>query len=316
MKYLVTGAAGFIGSHLCQNLISLGNQVTGIDSFTDYYPRWIKDKNIETCLKDPAFRFIQADLNQADLHNLLAGMDGVFHLAAQAGVRASWGKSFQAYIDSNIRATQRILEAVKDRGEPRMVFASSSSVYGKTDELPIRETASKNPLSPYGATKLACEALCNLYHANFGVDVIQLRYFTVYGPRQRPDMAFHIFFKAILENQPVRIFGDGDQTRDFTYISDILAATIKAMEKGVPGRIYNIGGGHCRRLNEVVEKIFECAGRDTRVVFEQKQKGDVPDTFADTSLAKNELGFEPGADLLDGLKAEWNWIRELYSREK
>ncbi len=315
MKYLVTGAAGFIGSHLCEALLGQGHEVVGIDCFTDYYSRALKERNLEVARGRPGFRFREADLNELELLPLLESMDGVFHLAAQAGVRASWGKSFQAYIDCNIRATQRLLEAIKDNGGPRLVFASTSSIYGKTDELPTKETSAKRPLSPYGATKLACEALCGLYHMNFGLDVNSLRYFTVYGPRQRPDMAFHRFFRAVLMGERITIYGDGNQTRDFTYVSDIVAGTQAAMERGVAGSAYNLGGGHRRALRDVIKKIFEVAGKETDLVYEPAQKGDVPDTYADTSLAKKDTGFAPRADLEEGLAAEYEWIRSLYSGE-
>jgi nucleoside-diphosphate-sugar epimerase len=319
MKYLVTGAAGFIGSHLCGHLLSQGHDVVGLDCFTDYYARELKEGNLKGLsegyggLEKPGFRFMSADLNYLELAPLISDADGIFHLAAQPGVRASWGKTFQAYIDSNIRATQALLEAVKDNRGPRIVFASSSSVYGKTNELPTKETSEKRPLSPYGATKLAGEALCQLYHINYDVDVISLRYFTVFGPRQRPDMAFHRFFRSIIKGQEIRIFGTGEQTRDFTYVADIVAGTLTAMQKGVPGRAYNLGAGHQRKLNDVVQKIIEIAGKDTRLVFEPVQKGDVLDTCADTALAKKELGFSPETSLEHGLRAEYEWLKDMLS---
>ncbi len=319
MRYLVTGAAGFIGSHLSERLLSQGHDVLGLDCFTDYYARELKESNLRGLREGsggpgkPGFRFMDADINDLELAPLISEADGIFHLAAQAGVRASWGRSFQAYIDHNIRATQALLEAVKDNRGPRIVFASSSSVYGQTNELPTKETSEKRPLSPYGATKLAGEALCQLYHMNYDLDVISLRYFTVFGPRQRPDMAFNRFFRSIINGQEIRIFGTGKQTRDFTCVADIVTGTIAAMNKGVSGRAYNLGGGHRRKLDDVVKKIFEIAGKDTRLVFEPVQKGDVRDTCADTGLAKKEIGFSPQTSLEHGLREEYEWLKDMLS---
>jgi UDP-glucose 4-epimerase len=310
MRYLVTGCAGFIGSHLSERLLQAGHQVSGVDCFTDYYPREIKARNLQGFLQRPNFTFHEVDLNTATLSELLEQADGVFHLAAQAGVRASWGKSFQVYLDFNLLALQQLLEVLKNRGGPRLVFVSSSSVYGDTDRFPTPETARKRPLSPYGVTKLAGEALCDLYGHNYGLEIISLRYFTVYGPRQRPDMAFHRFFRALLEGQPIRIFGDGRQTRDFTYVADIVAGTVAAMERGVPGRAYNLGGGHQRRLLEVIRLLAEVAGQDPILNFEAPQKGDVRDTCSDNSLAREELGFDPKKDLKEGLSQELSWIKK------
>ena len=310
MRYVVTGCAGFIGSHLSERLLQAGHQVTGVDCFTDYYPREIKAQNLQGLLQRPNFTFHEVDLNSAALPELLAKTDGVFHLAAQAGVRASWGKSFQVYLDLNLLVLQKILEALKERGGPRLVFVSSSSVYGDTDRFPTPETARKRPLSPYGVTKLAGEALCDLYGHNYGLEIISLRYFTVYGPRQRPDMAFHRFFRALLDGQPIRIFGDGRQTRDFTYVADIVAGTVAAMERGVPGRAYNLGGGNQWQLLDVIRLLAEVAGKDPVLEFEAPQKGDVRDTYADNSLARKELGFDPKKDLKEGLSQELSWIKK------
>jgi len=310
MRYVVTGSAGFIGSHLSERLLEKGHRVIGVDCFTDYYAREIKEQNLQGFLHHQNFKFFEVDLNTATLPELLNQADGVFHLAAQAGVRASWGKSFQVYLDLNLLALQKILEALKERGGPRLVFASSSSVYGDTDRFPTPETAAKRPLSPYGVTKLAGEALCDLYGHNYGLEIVSLRFFTVYGPQQRPDMAFHRFFRALLEGKPIRIFGDGQQTRDFTFVADIVEGTVAAMERGVPGRAYNLGGGNQRQLLDVIRLLAEVAGKDPVLEFEAPQKGDVRDTYADNSLARKELGFEPKSDLKSGLVGELNWIKK------
>jgi len=313
MKYMVTGAAGFIGSHLCERLLRDGCEVLALDCFTDYYDPGLKDANASGFRDNPKCRFVEADLNDLDLAEMVKDCEGVYHLAAQAGVRASWGKSFDHYLHHNVRATQRMLEAVKDAGGPRLVYASSSSVYGDTDVLPATEKNITRPRSPYGVSKLACEALADLYRANYGVRAIGLRYFTVYGPRQRPDMAFHRFIRALLAGEPVTIYGDGKQTRDFTFIDDIVEGTVRCMERGKEGRVYNIGGGHRTVLLEAMEKLAEIAGASPDIRFEESQKGDVRDTLADTSLLRDETGYAPETRLEDGLKAQVEWQKRLYS---
>lgn len=221
MAYLVTGCAGFIGSHLCERLLSAGETVWGVDIFTDYYDSSIKRRNLASYRDHQGFTFIEADLAQDDLRPLLESVDCVFHTAGQPGVRGSWGDQFDVYLRNNIHATQRLLESIKTVGkEIRVVYSSSSSVYGNTDQLPTSETALPRPYSPYGMTKLAAEQLCLLYFDNYKIPVTALRYFTVYGPRQRPDMAFHLFIKSIVRDEPIVILGDGEQTRDFTYVDD------------------------------------------------------------------------------------------------
>ncbi len=308
MKALVTGAAGFIGSHLTAALLDRGADVTGIDCFTDYYPRAIKEANLDVNRRREGFRFVEAALQDAPLDALLDGRTHVFHLAAQAGVRKSWGRDFRVYTDNNIDATQRLLEACAGRALHRFVYASSSSVYGDNVTIPMREDAVPRPVSPYGVTKLAAEQLCYLYQVNHGVPTTALRYFTVYGPRQRPDMAFNRFIRAALREEPITLYGDGEQTRDFTFVSDAVAATIAAGERGVPGRAYNVGGGSRVSVNQVLEIVGRLAGRPLEVRREPAQKGDMRDTYADTSLARADLGFAPRVSLRDGLEAEYRWL--------
>jgi UDP-glucose 4-epimerase len=311
MKCVVTGAAGFIGSRLAARLLAAGHSVAGVDCFTDYYPRPIKEGNLAPLRTSPSFLFLPEDLNVMDLDRLLDGADAVFHFAAQAGVRASWGTSFEAYLAHNIRATQRLLEAARGRSLRRFVFASSSSVYGATPDLPMRETSPVHPLSPYGVTKLSAEHLCLLYHRNYGLPALALRFFTVYGPGQRPDMAFHRFFLAMAGDREITVYGDGGQTRDFTYVDDIVAASVAALERGRPGEVYNVGGGHRERLADVIRIMEEVAGRKARVVHLEAQKGDVPDTLAEIGKARAELGYAPRTALPDGLREEWTWLGRI-----
>lgn len=308
MKALVTGAAGFVGSHLTAGLLDRGFQVTGLDSFTDYYPRPIKEANLGVNAGRPGFHFVEASVQHADLAALLDGKSHVFHLAAQAGVRKSWGRDFRTYTENNIEATQRLLEACVGRALHRVVYASSSSLYGDNVSFPMREDALPQPVSPYGVTKLAAEQLCYLYFVNHRVPTTSVRYFTVYGPRQRPDMAFNRFIRAVLADEPITIYGDGEQTRDFTYVTDAVAATIAAGERGVPGRAYNIGGGSRVTVNHVLEILERLAGRPLTVKREATQKGDMRDTFADTTLARSDLGFAPAVSLEQGLEAEYRWL--------
>ncbi|MEA2626943.1 MAG: hypothetical protein QOD06_2988 [Candidatus Binatota bacterium] len=312
MKCVVTGVAGFVGSHLAEALIDRGEEVVGIDCFLDYYPRLLKERNLSRLRKSDRFRLVEADLARADLAPLVAGAEWIFHQAAQAGVRASWGKDFSIYTESNVHATQRLLEAARDAGVRRLVYASSSSVYGDTDDLPMRETSLPRPVSPYGVTKLAAEHLCWLYWKNYGLETVSLRYFTVYGPRQRPDMAFHRFLKSALLGDEIPLYDDGEQTRDFTYVADAIAANLAAVERGTGGGIYNIGGGSRVSINRVLETISDISGRAVRVRREGRQKGDVRHTAADTSRARADLGFEPRVPLDDGLRRQWEWTREVY----
>lgn len=308
MKALVTGAAGFIGSHLSGALLDRGAEVIGLDCFTDYYPRPVKEANLDYNRRRAGFRFIEARIQDVDLPAVLDEVTHVFHLAAQAGVRKSWGRDFRTYTENNIEASQQVLEACVGRPLHRVVYASSSSLYGDNVAIPMREDALPRPVSPYGVTKLAAEQLCYLYHVNHGVPATSVRYFTVYGPRQRPDMAFHKFIRAALDGQPITLYGDGEQTRDFTFVKDAVAATMAAGDRGVPGRAYNIGGGSRVSMNKVLEIIGRVTGRPLDVRREPVQMGDMRDTYADTGLAKTDLGFVPQVSLEEGIEAEYRWL--------
>jgi len=309
MKCLVTGVAGFIGSPLSEALIKGGHTVTGIDCFTNYYPRTLKEKNIEMLRKDKNFTFIEGNLLDYNLKEIVSQTDYIFHQAAQAGVRASWGDDFKIYTENNINATQRLLEASIGTKLKRFIFASSSSVYGDTKNFPMREGDTLYPLSPYGVSKMASESLCYLYWKSFSLPVISLRYFTVYGPRQRPDMAFHRFIKSILKDKEISIYGDGNQTRDFTYVSDIIKANILAMERGDEGNTYNIGGGSKVSINEVLKILEKISGKNIKVKYNKPEKGDMKHTWADINKAKNDLGYFPTVGLEDGLEKEFKWLK-------
>jgi UDP-glucose 4-epimerase len=313
MRFVVTGAAGFIGSTVCERLLARGHEVAGVDCFTDYYPRRLKELNLQAARDHRAFALHRADLVELDLEPLVQEADAVIHLAAQAGVRRSWGAEFAHYTHNNITATQRLLEAAKAApGLGRVVYASSSSVYGDAQVLPMQEDAACWPVSPYGVSKLAAEHLCSLYHRNFGVPAVSLRYFTVYGPRQRPDMAFHRFIRAMLTGGEIRLFGDGEQSRDFTFVADIAEATIAAATAPeAEGRVLNLGGGHRATVNQVLDRLAEITGGRATVRREAVAKGDVRDTSADTSRAARVLGFAPAYDLDRGLAEEAAWVQEM-----
>jgi len=308
LKALVTGAAGFIGSHLTAALLDEGAEVVGLDAFTDYYPRAIKEANLDVNRHRTGFQFVEGGIQDVDLSSLLQGITDVFHLAAQAGVRRSWGRDFRVYTDNNVDASQQLLEACVGRPLSRFVYASSSSVYGDAAAIPMREDALPQPVSPYGVTKLAAEQLCYLYFVNHAVPAVSVRYFTVYGPRQRPDMAFHRFLRAAITGEPIVLYGDGEQTRDFTFVADAVAATIAAAKVGVPGRAYNIGGGSRVTVNQVLEIVQRLVGRQVIVRREPAQKGDMRDTYADTAMARRDLGFIPRVRLEQGLESEYRWL--------
>ncbi len=305
MRALVTGCAGFIGSHLVDKLLEQGYKVIGIDCFTDYYSRNIKEANLTNALKNKNFTLIEDDiLNMAKFPEV----DYIFHEAAQAGVRASWGTSFEIYSRNNIDATQKMLEFYKDVNIKRFVYASSSSVYGDS-ELPMQEDSVLKPVSPYGVTKLAAEHLCYLYCKNYEVPTVSLRYFTVYGPRQRPDMAIHKFVKAIFNGDEITVFGDGSQTRDFTFVDDAIEANILAAESDSVGEVFNIGGGSRISVNDLVTEIEKIVGNKARMKYIEKQKGDVLDTWADVSKAKEELNWKSKIGISEGLDLFTMWFK-------
>jgi nucleoside-diphosphate-sugar epimerase len=314
MQVIVTGCAGFIGSHLTESLLADGHRVLGVDCFNDNYERRDKLLNLEQAQSWTSFEFVPIDLARGDLESMVAECDVVFHLAGEPGVRASWGQRFETYVRNNVLATQHILDAVAKRPHCRMVYASSSSVYGEAESLPTTESVTPRPHSPYGVTKLAAEHLCSLYGSNHGIDAVSLRYFSVYGPRQRPDMAFNRFAKAILTGTPIEVFGDGHQTRDFTYVADVVDATrAAAVSTDAVGGIYNIGGGSRISVRDAIRELELRAGRTTDVHYEDRQLGDVRDTGADTSAARRDLGFAPMTSVGDGLAAELEWMEDRLS---
>jgi nucleoside-diphosphate-sugar epimerase len=306
MRCLVTGVAGFIGSNLAERLIDLGHEVRGVDRFSDYYAPAIKEGNLKRLRGEPRFSLSVEDLAAADLGPLLEGCEVVFHQAAQAGVRASWGQTFESYLRDNVLSTQRLLEAARDHQTVRkIVYASSSSVYGEASEMPMRESSRTAPYSPYGVTKLSAEQLCELYRHNFGLKTASLRYFTVYGPRQRPDMGFNRFIAAIGRGEPIPVYGDGEQTRDFTFIADIVQANILAMKEGADG-VFNIGGGSRVTLNQILGTLGEVIG-PFQTERRPPQAGDVRHTWADTTRAHTILGYAPTVSLREGLAAQVAW---------
>ncbi len=313
MRCLVTGAAGFVGSSLSERLLSLGHDVVGVDRMSDYYPRSYKEANLVRLRDEPRFELQVHDLAECAMEPLLEGVEVVFHQAAQAGVRASWGQSFETYLRDNLLATQRLLEAVRGHKSVRkVVYASSSSVYGEAHELPMRERSATLPYSPYGVTKLAAEHLAELYRHNFGLATASLRYFTVYGPRQRPDMAFHKFIEATLDGRAIKVFGDGEQTRDFTFIADIVEANIAAAADGVAG-VFNIGGGSRVTLREVLATLAEVVG-PLKIERQDREAGDVLDTWADVSRAAAVMNYAPQVALREGLAAQVAWHHERRAR--
>jgi UDP-glucose 4-epimerase len=298
---LVSGAAGFIGSHLTERLLADGTSVIGVDRLSDYYDPQLKRDNLAGFSADMRFTFLEGDLAELASPSLLDGVDVVYHLAGQPGVRPSWGQSFKTYIDDNVAASQALLEAAKEVALERFVYASSSSIYGNAERFPTSETDTPHPISPYGVTKLAAEHLCNLYFHSYGVPAVSLRYFSVYGPRQRPDMAFDRFIRACMEGGTLRVFGDGRQSRDFTYVGDVVAATLAAAERGAPGEVYNVAGGSRTTVLEVIEILERIFDIRLDVQHDERARGDARDTSADTSKAARELGYAPRFDLDAGL---------------
>ena len=310
-RALVTGCAGFIGSHLTESLLQESISVIGVDCFNANYGRTQKLNNLRHAHSWNSFEFVPLDLATGDLVDLIREVDVVFHLAAEPGVRSSWGTRFQRYVTNNILATQQLLRALEEAPGPRLVYASSSSIYGQAESLPTREDTVAAPRSPYGLTKLTGEHLCNVYHANHGLEVASLRYFTVFGPRQRPDMAFNIFCRAAVNDDEIHIYGDGHQTRDFTFVADVVAATRAAATAAIDsGGAYNVGGGLRASLREILGTIEQLAGRPLKLTFEEEMPGDVRDTGAETSKARRDLGFNPSTSLKNGLAAEFNWLKD------
>ncbi|MCZ7589003.1 MAG: NAD-dependent epimerase/dehydratase family protein [Gaiella sp.] len=293
MRALVTGAAGFIGSHLAEALLDAGHELVALDAFTDYYDPARKRENAA------ALDVLEADLLAADLDGLLAGVDAVYHLAGQPGVRASFGPGFEHYVSRNVHASGRLFEAAARRGA-RVVYASSSSIYGDAESYPTSEETVPRPISPYGVTKLCVEHLAYAHSRTAGLDAVGVRYFTVYGPRQRPDMAFTPMLEALDAGAPFRLFGDGSVSRSFTYVADAVAGTIAAMERGRPGEIYNLGGGEESSLTDAIALAERVAGRRLRVERHGAAVGDVRRTRADVAKAERELGWRPTTPLADG----------------
>ncbi len=311
MKALVTGCAGFIGSHLCEKLVSEKIHVTGVDALTDYYSTEIKKANLKNLTGNPDFSFVQNDLMDADLKTLLKDVDFVFHLAAQPGVRGSWGEHFSIYVKNNILATQRLLEAAKSSpGLRKFVYACSSSVYGQIKEESVNEEHRAMPHSPYGATKLAGENLCFLYNANYGTPVVSLRLFTVYGPRQRPDMAFTRLIYAAISGKKFPLFGDGSQERDFTYVLDVVEGMRLAAQNDKATGIFNIGGGHVVSMNQVIRMVEEIVGSKIQIDAKHSELGDVRRTSADISKSKKVLDFTPKHDIEAGLRQEAEFVKK------
>jgi len=307
-RVVVTGAAGFVGSHLCDRLLAMGHEVVGIDSFSDYYERARKKQNLEAARTHQSFSLLELDMVDGDVARAIRGAGIVFHLAGQPGVRPSWGDHFDQYVQDNIVATQRLLEALREHPVKRLVFASSSSVYGDAEMFPTRETALPRPVSPYGMTKLAAEHLTFVYMRNFGIPATSLRYFTVYGPRQRPDMAFCRFMEALVEGNEIEIYGDGEQTREFTYVSDAVDGTVKAASADVVGQVINLGGGSRVTVNRVLNTLEEISGITPRRKYLPAAPGDPRHTGASINVARERLGWEPRVSLREGLAKQWEWF--------
>lgn len=307
LRALVTGAAGFIGSQLVERLLAAGYRVVGIDDFDDYYSRAAKRRNLRTAMGDRRFQLLQRDVMGLDAKPLLKPGTVVFHLAGQPGVRPSWGHQFDRYVRNNVLATQRLLESARRQKIGRFVYASSSSVYGAQPDHPLGEETLPHPISPYGVTKLAAEHLCRVYQRAYGVPTVALRFFTVYGSRQRPDMAFHRFFEAARHGRPISVLGDGSQRRDFSHVSDIVTGLVAAAAPDLPGEVYNLGGGFPVRLSEAIRLVEEVSGHELVQRRLAGAAGDPSSTWADTTRAAAELGYHPKVGLRAGLQEQWAW---------
>ncbi|HEU5083087.1 MAG TPA: NAD-dependent epimerase/dehydratase family protein [Acidimicrobiales bacterium] len=314
MPQLVTGVAGFIGSQLAESLVAAGEEVVGVDCFTPYYDRADKEANLAALREHDGFRLVEADLRDADLQPLLEGVDVVYHQAAQPGVRLSWSDGFATYDSCNVLATQRLLEASLHAGVRRVVYASSSSVYGNAERYPVTEGDLPRPHSPYGVTKLAAEHLCGLYAANHGLSTVSLRYFTVYGPRQRPDMAFHKLIEGALDQQPFPLFGDGSHVRDFTYVGDVVRANVAAGRAEVAaGTVVNVCAGGSTVLRDVIDAVGDAVGAPVPIERHPEQPGDVQRTGGSNDAARSLLGWEPRTSLTEGIAAQVEWHRRRRS---
>src|SRR5262245_42875997 len=311
MRSMITGVAGFIGSHLAEKLLELGHEVVGVDKFLDNYARDFKNLNLSELVNHSSFKFINDDLVNIDLRQLLMQTDYVFHLAAQPGVRSSWGQEFSQYSHNNIMASQLLLEACKHVKVRKFVYASSSSVYGDTEDLPMREDGGTRPVSPYGVSKLAAEHLCYLYWKAYGIPTVSLRFFTVYGPRQRPDMFFHILMRRLLLEAEVPLYDDGEQSRDFTYCADIVEGLVAAALYPGSGEVFNLGGGSETTLLNAIQLVEKISGRKAKLTRFDRQRGDVRRTRASLNHAKKKLGYKPLVSLKEGLSRQWEWTAAL-----
>jgi UDP-glucose 4-epimerase len=311
MKSVVTGVAGFIGSHLAEKLLALGHEVVGVDKFLDNYPQSFKESNLANLRGHERCKLIEKDVMALDPHQLLDGVDYLFHLAGQPGVRASWGTEFARYTENNIMATQMLLEAAKEKKLRKFVYASTSSVYGDTKDLPMREDGLTRPVSPYGVSKLAAENLCYLYCKAYAVPTVALRFFTVYGPRQRPDMFFHIFMRGLLRGEQTPLYDDGEQTRDFTFCSDIVDGVLGAANYPGAGEVFNLGGGSETSLLDAIALAERITGRKAGLKRYDRQRGDVRHTSASLGAARSKLGYAPQVNLEEGLTRQWQWIQTL-----
>lgn len=310
-RVLVTGAVGFIGYHLSGRLCTEGYEVAGVDCFLDNYRREYKEANLTSLLEFDAFTFVEGNLTTIELAPLLDGVAGVFHLAARPGVRESWTRHFDDYLTNNVLATQKILEAVRDRPDVLMIYASSSSVYGDAEELPVTEETPPRPVSPYGATKLAAEDMVDLYRRAYGERVTTLRLFSVYGPRQRPDMAVHKFLKAVAAGEPITMFGDGSSGRDYTYVDYAVEACVNVFRKGLAGKVFNVASGKVTTLADLVGAVEDVLGKKARVERLPAQPGDARVTHADISRLHRAIGFEPVLDIREGISRQAASMKEM-----
>lgn len=308
-RCLVTGAAGFIGSHLSEALLAKGHDVVGVDAFIPYYPRPLKETNVKGLIEHPRFKFHELDLRTAEIAHVLEGCDVVFNEAAMAGLMKSWSE-FELYVSCNIIATKRLLEAARDAGTAQFIHVSTSSVYGK-EAVGAPEDKPLTPFSPYGVTKVGAENLCRAFEANFGVPVTILRYFSVYGPRQRPDMAYNILIRALLDGRPFTMYGDGEQSRSNTFVADCVNATLLAFEKrdAALGEVFNVGGGEVVSLNKVVQILEELTGKKAMIERKPPRPGDQKHTAANIAKAQQVLGYKPATPVRDGLRAQVEWQR-------